>query len=226
MKLILLTLPLMAMATMTITTNEHVFTTLTPDVLQGSLNFDEQNKNPNLIKEDLNAIIVQVKKFDPNAKQCQGGGYQLSPQYTYTDQKQVFSGYSGSLFFECEFSNIEQYNALLEKINPVIKKNVHKNEGSLSWGVSEQQRLTAQRALRNALLQTAQSQAQAFSKTTALSCEVTSVNFGGNAIPMTHPMMMAKSVSFSDTAVPTQSPLQQDQKTSLDATVTYSCTKP
>jgi hypothetical protein len=228
MKSILLTLtfPLVAMATMTISTNEHVSATLTPDVLQGSLSFEEQNNNGNVIKEDLNAILTRVKKFDPQAKQCQGGGYQITPQYTYTDQKQRFNGYSGFLSFECEFSSIEQYNTLIEAITPVIKKNVHKNEGTLSWGVSEQQRLTTQMALRSALLTTAQLQSDAFSKTTSLACEVSSVNFMGNAMPMARSTMMMKSMEMSDSVVATESPLQHDQKTSLDAMVTYNCSKP
>ena len=93
--------PLWAMASMSIMTNEQVSQSLKPDVLQGSLSFQEENKNSNTIKEHLNAVIIAVKGFDPKGEFCQGGGVQLSPRYNYKDQKQEFIGYNGSLNFSC-----------------------------------------------------------------------------------------------------------------------------
>lgn len=211
--------PILASAQMSITTTEQVETVLKPDVLRGSLGFEEQGKNEKLIKEHLNAIIVQVKKQDPEAKMCQGGGYYLSPQYSYKDQKREFTGYAGTLNFGCEFKEIEPYNALLAAIDKVSAPSVRKNEGALVWDVSNAQERSAQGALRLELLRKAQEQAGAFSTETGMACTVSAVRFGG--VPPVIPMM-AKGMMMRESA-DTQSPIRQDKESTLDATVEYSC---
>ncbi|MDD2780363.1 SIMPL domain-containing protein [Sulfuricurvum sp.] len=214
-------LPLWVHATMNITTNEQVSQSLKPDVLQGSLSFEEQSKNSTTIKEHLNLIVAAVKGFDPKGEFCQGGGYHLSPRYSYKDQKQEFIGYSGNLNFGCEFKAIEEYNTLIAKIDKVSAPSVRKSEGALSWGVSEKTQKMVKQSLRVELLRSAKAQAEAFSKETALECAVESVNFGGIAQP--HPVMM-KAMMMAD-SVGTESPIQRDEESSLDATVSYICSK-
>lgn len=216
-------LPLIASAQMSITTNEQVSAMLTPDVLQGSLSFEEQNKNANVIKEHLNAIVAEVKRVDPKSEHCRGGGYHISPRYNYKDQKQEFIGYSGSLYFGCEFSQIEEYNTLIAKIDKVTERSVRKTEGELSWGVSEKHQRATQKELRTTLLQTAKQQAVDFSKVTVLSCNVSMVNFGGIPMVAQQPMLMMKSMAMADSAVATESPIQRNEESTLSATVSYIC---
>jgi len=213
--------PFLANAAMNITTNEQVSQSLKPDVLQGSLSFEEQSKNSATIKEHLNAIVAAVKGFDPKGEFCQGGGYHLSPRYSYKDQKQEFIGYSGSLNFGCEFKAIEEYNALISKIDKVSAPSVRKSEGALSWGVSEKTQKMVKQSLRVELLRSAKAQSDAFSKETGLECSVESINFGGVAQP--RPIMM-KAMMMADT-VATESPIQRDEESTLDATVSYICSK-
>ncbi|MDP3466186.1 MAG: SIMPL domain-containing protein, partial [Sulfuricurvum sp.] len=156
-------IPLIASGGMTITTNEQVSAMLKPDVLQGSLSFEEQSKNANTIKEHLNAIIAEVKRSDPKGEYCHGGGYQLSPRYSYKDQKQEFIGYSGSLYFGCEFYTVEHYNTLIAGVDKVSAPSVRKTQGALSWGVSEKSQASVRQGLRLTLLRTAKMQAEAFS---------------------------------------------------------------
>jgi uncharacterized protein YggE len=215
-----LLVPIASYATMKISSVEQVSHTLTPDVLQGSLSFEEQNKNSNTIKEHLNAIVAEVKRFDPKGEFCQGGGYHLSPRYTYKDQKQEFIGYSGNLGFGCEFSTIEEYNALIAKIDKVRAPSVRKAEGALSWGVSEKTQKADKQSLRLELLRSAKTQSESFSKETGLECAVESVNFGGLTQP--HPVMMKAMMADS---VATESPIQRDEESILEATVSYICSK-
>lgn len=211
--------PLWAVAALNITTNEQVSQSLKPDVLQGNLSFEEESKSSNTIKEHLNAIVIAVKGFDPKGEFCQGGGYHLSPRYSYKDQKQEFIGYSGNLNFGCEFKTIEDYNALIAKIDKVTVPSVRKSEGALSWGVSEKIRKVAKQGLRAELLRTAKDQADAFSKETGMECIVESVNFGAIAQP--RPIMM-KAMMIAD-SVATENPIQRDEESTLDAVVSYSC---
>lgn len=219
--IIALLAPLWGASAMNITTVEQVSQSLKSDVLQGSLNFEEQSKAPNTIKEHLGAIVAEVKRFDPKGEFCQGGGYHLSPRYSYKDQKQEFIGYSGSLSFGCEFKTIEEYNALIAKIDKVSVPSVRKTEGALSWGVSEKTQKAAKQALRLELLRSARVQAEAFSKETGQECVVESVNFGGAVQP--RPIMM-KAMMMAD-SVATESPIQRDEESTLDATVSYICSK-
>ena len=213
--------PLWVNAAMSITANEQVTQSLKPDVLQGSLSFEEQSKNSTTIKEHLNLIVAAVKGFDPKGEFCQGGGYHLSPRYNYKDQKQEFIGYSGNLNFGCSFKTIEEYNALIAKIEKVSAPSVRKSEGALSWGVSEKTQKAVKQSLRVELLRSAKAQADAFSTETGRECVVESVNFGGFAQPRT---VMMKTMMMAD-SVSTESPIQREEESSLDATVSYICSK-
>jgi hypothetical protein len=213
-------LPMLANAQVTITALEHVSVNVQPDVLRVNVSFEEQSKTPDMIKEHLNAIVAEIKRFDTKAEICRGGGYNLSPRYNYKDQKQEFIGYSGSLSVNCDFKTIEQYNTLTVAIDKVTAPNVRKNQGELTWNVSAIRQRETQDSLRAELLRKANTQATTFAKETAMMCEIASVNFGANAQiqPMMRGYMMAHSVE-------TQSPIQGDTETSLEATVNYICSK-
>jgi len=224
--LVLSLLPLLACASMSITTNEHVSQALTPDVLRAQIGFEEQNKSADGIKEHLNAIVASVKQFDPKGEICQGGGYYLAPRYTYKDQKQIFNGYGGTLSFECDFKSIEHYNALLVAIQKVKAQSVLINQSALTWEVSLKARNSTRLAMRTSLLQTATEQAVFFSKETKMHCEISAVAFEGTA---PQPVMMKSMLSRSNAplkeeSVPTQEPILHDETLSLSATVNYTCT--
>lgn len=214
-------LPVFVSAQMNITTSERVETLLKPDVLRGSLGFEEQGKNQNTIKGHLNAIVAEVKRFDPNAKMCQGGGYYLSPQYSYKDQKREFIGYGANLSFACEFKNIDTYNELSAAIDKVTAVGVRRSQGELNWGVSSVQESAAQGNLRMELLRKARYQAEAFSKETGMECSVSTVNFSGGTRPIP---IMVRGMAMMDSA-PTESPIQRDESTQVEATVDYNCSK-
>ena len=218
-------LPLFAFAQMNITANEQVSSELTPDVLRVQISFEEADKNSNVIKEHLNALVATLKSFDTKGEFCRGGGYFLSPQYSYKDQKQTFIGYSGQLSFGCEFDGIERYNALLQKIDASKAHSVRMNQGALSWVTSDKAQDLARLTLRLELLKIAQGQAKTFSKEMHLQCSVNSVAFEG-AQPM-HPMMSTMRLkTFSspkNESVPTEEPLQRNEILTLTATVNYTC---
>jgi len=225
--LVLSFLPLFACASMNITTNEHVSQALTPDVLRSQIGFEEENKSADTIKEHLNAIVASVKQFDPKGEFCQGGGYYLSPRYTYKDQKQIFNGYGGTLSFGCDFKSIDHYNALLAAIQKVKAQSVLINQSALKWEVSLKARNSTRLAMRASLLQTASEQALFFSKETKMHCEITAVSFEG-AEPV-QPIMMKSMLSrsnakFKEESVATEEPILHDETLSLSATVNYTCT--
>lgn len=218
---IIFTLPVLASAQMTITTVERVSTTLKPDVLRETLNFEEQNPDANVIKTHLNTIVAEVKRFDPKGEICKGGGYTLSPRYDYKTHKQEFIGYAGSLSFGCEFKTIDAFNTLSTAIEKVTNSNVRKSQGMLSWEVSANAQRETQSALQSELIQKAFQQAVLFSKETEMKCEIASIQFNNTFHPqpvMMKTMMRAESVA-------TESPIQSDTQSSVEATVDYNCRK-
>lgn len=218
--------PFLAMAQMSITTNEHVSEALTPDVLRAQIGFEEEHKSADVIKEHLNAIVVSVKQFDPKGEFCRGGGYYLAPRYSYKDQKQIFNGYGGTLSFGCDFKSIDHYNALLSAINKIKASSVLINQSALTWDVSLKARNSARLAMRTSLLHMATEQAVFFSKETKMRCEVSAVAFAGTEPPQ--PVMMKGMLSRSNTSLkeesaPTEAPILRDETLTLDATVNYTC---
>lgn len=225
--LFLLTLvPLLLNAQMTITTNEHVSEALTPDVLRAQIGFMEEHKSADVIKEHLNAIVASVKQFDPKGEFCHGGGYFLSPRYSYKDQKQIFNGYGGTLSFECDFKSIDHYNALLEAIHKIKASSVLINQSALTWAVSLKAQNSARLAMRASLLRMANEQALFFSKETKMRCDISAVAFEGSEPPQ--PVMMKSMLSranapLKEEATPTEAPILRDETLFLDATVNYTC---
>lgn len=216
---ITLVLPLFAYAQMQITTVERVAVHVAPDVLRGSLGFEEQHKTPGIIKEHLNAIIAALRGFDPNGKICRGGGYRLSPLYSYKERKQEFVGYGGNLSFGCEFSTIEEVNALESVIDKATAASVRKQQGALSWGVSAEKGERSEQELRLALLRKARLQAEGFSKEMGFACDLEKINFSPSNRLMP---IMAREMAAS---VPTESPIRADEEVSVEAVVDYSCVK-
>lgn len=217
----LLLLPVLVSAQMSITTTEQVSQLLTPDVFQGLLGFDEQSKNINSIKTDFNAIIDEVKKFDPATQYCNGGGYNISPVYNSKSQKNEFLGYNGHLQFNCEFNTIEQYNALNENIKKIISNRVRIAQGALLWNVSSKTEASVEQELQLALLKKAKTQAESFSKETLLECEVSTVKFNDDA--QVKPAAKKMKTKIKD--IPAQNPIQSNKESVLSATVLYKCGK-
>ncbi len=217
-------LPIIACAQMNITTNERASKELMPDVLQTHFSFEEESKDANVIKEHLNALVAEVKRFDSKGEVCRGGGYYLSPRYSYKDQKQLFMGYSGSLSFTCELNTIEQYNVLMKKLDEHKAPNVRVNLGALAWSVSNKAQNAALLSLRSEVLRIAQTQAQNFSNETKMQCNVSAVSFEGTQPirPVFMENMRAKAAIKAE-SVPMEEPLQRNETLSLNATVNYTC---
>jgi len=212
---ILLFLPLTICAQMNITAYEQASKEVTPDILRVQIHFEEEHQDPNVIKEHLNALVAEMKQFDTKNEFCHGGGYYVSPRYTYKDQKQIFMGYNGSLSLGCDFSAIEQYNALLAKLEKRKGPNVRMNIGALSWSISEKVHNATLFGLRSDVLHIAQAQAQKFSDETTLLCHVSAMTFEG-AQPI-------RPVVMETLRVKTEEPLQHMERLSLGATVNYLC---
>jgi hypothetical protein len=219
--LFLLSIPLLAAADMTITADEQVSQAIKPDVLRGSLHYQEVSKSSETIKKDLNAIVAEVKRRDPKGEQCRGGGYYVSPRYSYKDGKQVFEGYTGSLSFTCTFDAIEPYNKLTAAVDKVSAQGIRKTQGALNWVVSEKSRTALQETLRGEVIAKAAGEAKRYASLTGGECSVASVNFGGTSYP--EPVLMRSTMAMAEASAPTESPMLSDEEVTVSASVVYKC---
>lgn len=213
--------PFLAWGQMTITTTEKVETALRPDIMRGTITFEEDAPKSSLIQEHLNVLVATFKRSDPQNRMCRGGGYYLSPQYRYIDQKRQFLGYHGSLRFDCEVNNIDDYNRLNAAADAAMTDNVKKNQGILEWDVSASARKEAENALRLSLIRQARQQALRFSAETGETCTVTSVDYTSTAYPA--PIYAARAMMTTGAMPETQSPLQHDETLTIEARVQYTC---
>ena len=219
--LLLISLSLLAGDDLTITATEEVSQSVKPDVMRGVLNYREDAVSAEAIKKDLNAIVAEVKRRDPKAEQCRGGGYRLTPRYSYKDQKQAFEGYSGTLSFDCAFGSIGQYDALTAAINKVSAPGVKKTQGALRWVVGDATRQAVEAQLRGSLIAKTYAEAKRFAKATDSACRVSAVTFGGASMPA--PVMLRSVAVAAEASAPTESPLLSDEEVTLSATVVYVC---
>ncbi len=219
--LLWLCLPVLSYGQITLTMPQSVSKTLTPNTLQGYLSLEEHSKDSNAIKQHMNTLVAQVKQLDPNNEMCRGGGYQLSPYYNYTNNKQEFMGYNAHLNFTCEFSTIEQYNKLIAVLDKTTPSSVKKTQGALSWIVNAKTRESEELELRKTMIIHSLKDALVFSKASGKECSLNGLNFGENShYPM--PVNAMKSSMAMD-SVPTESPLQNDTTITINATATYLC---
>ena len=216
---VLFAVPVLAWAQMQITAVERVNTKAVPDVLRGEMVFEEHHRDAETIRGHMNAIVAAVKKGDPEARICRGGGYRLYPRYSYRDQKQEFLGYGGHLSFACDYPDIAAYDALNGLVDKSLVPGVRKTQGALSWSVSEPSRERLARGLRLELLGKAKEEAEALSAATALMCRPEKIAFidGGRPMPV---MLRAMEASGG-----TESPLRGDEEISVEASVDYACVK-
>ena len=214
---LLLLVPVLSFAQVTITVPQSVSKTLIPNTLQGYVSFEERSKNPNDIKLHMNTLIAEIKNLDPNKEMCRGGGYQLSPHYNYAE----FIGYSAHLSFTCEFATIEQYNELIAALDKTTAQNVKKTQGSFTWIVNANTKEKEEVELRKTMIANSLKDATVFSQETKKECSLGGLDFGGSAH---HPMpvtMMRSSMAMDST--PTESPIQNDETITISATATYFC---
>ena len=213
-------IPLLACAQMSVSTTERVTTEVAPDVLVGTLGFEEMGSESDRIKTDMNALVAEIKRFDPDGRYCRGGGYQISPRYTYKNQKQEFAGYAGTMGLSCEFQAIEQYNALNAAITPSLTPQMRIRLSPLQWQVSRAKEQKVSEGLRTALMRKISQSAAKLSEDTQMVCEPATVRIG--QVPSVMPMRMLAGAAAME-SVPTESPLRSSDESVLEGSVEYRC---
>ncbi len=216
--------PLMLAAT-TVTLNESVSTEVQPDQMRTEIAFEERSKNDQAIRHHFNTLVKTVKRYNqPEGMECRGGSYQIAPQYSWSDNRQQFIGYQGSVSFTCEFENVDRFNALSSELDTTAKAfaEMKRRQGTLNWIVSDTLSITTREALERKLIQRLERKGEHLSDAMGKSCTLKTIDFQTSNRPVPIRQMMAEGMAKS-TSVPIQQPIQSDATLTVGAKASYEC---
>ena len=206
-----------------ITLNVSASQTVEPDTMRASLQYEMTEEREAPVAQAFNALVKSVKAQNrTEGLECRGGSYRISPRYTWEKGVQHFTGYQGSVSFDCEFLEVGAFNRLLEATEQAVRPwpKAKRHQGAVHWAVSETRSEELTRELETRVIRHAMAKAATLSEATGLECGVANIVFGNvPAVPV--PMLRAAAAEAS--AVPVEVPIQGESERSIDVTVTYLC---
>ncbi|MDX1296499.1 MAG: SIMPL domain-containing protein [Sulfurimonadaceae bacterium] len=222
---LILLLSNLAYGVTTVTLNESVSTEVQPDRMQTEISFEERSKNDQAIRHHFNTLVKTVKRYNQEGLECRGGSYRITPQYSWSNNRQKFMGYQGRLSFTCEFDAIGQFNALSSELDTTAKAfdNVKRRQGTLNWIVSDALSVKTHELLERRLIHRLQRKGEHLSDAMGKTCELESIDFHtpGRPVPVRE-MMMADSMAKA-ASVPIEQPIHSDATVTLRAKTSYGC---
>jgi predicted secreted protein len=221
-----LLLPGLLLAETAVTLHESASLKVEPDTMRTTLAFDALSQEEAPIAHAFNSVIKSVKRANEQkeALECRGGSYRITPRYSWANKKQTFDGYSGSLSFSCEFSQIDAYNRLSQELDTHLNAwpDLKRRQGGVIWAVSQKREQQTQLKLERMLIKRIERKAEHLSKAMGQRCTTRSILFDGTpSLPM--PLRMMKAERMEMAAAPIETPILDDETLICGATVTYGC---
>jgi predicted secreted protein len=219
-----LLLPLLASAATKVTLNESVSITVEPDTMRTTLSFEERSRDDQAVRKHFNTLVKTVKQYNDKggSLECRGGGYRISPQYSWKNSRQQFLGYRGNVSFTCSFREIGEFNALSADLDNRLTAlpGVKRNQGQVQWFVSDERNLQNRERLESMLVRRIERKREHLSEIMQLRCATTAIAFSSRApaYPVER-MMVAKAAA----SVPVETPIQGDTTLTLRGAVEYRC---
>jgi predicted secreted protein len=215
--------PLLASAETKVTLNESVSITVEPDTMRTTLSFEERSRDDQAIRHHFNTLVKTVKHYNKDeGLECRGGGYRISPQYSWKNNRQQFLGYRGSVSFTCSFREIGEFNALSADLDNRLTAlpGVKRNQGTVQWIVSDELALQNREQLESMLVRRIERKREHLSEIMQLRCATTSIAFSSRAPAYPVERMM---VAEAAAPVPIEAPIQSDTTQKLSGAVEYRC---
>lgn len=94
-----------------------------------STRFSIQAKKNNA--EKIETLFKKVIDTTSQANICTGGQYTINPNYKYSNNERKKDGYKGYISFECNFFEIENYEALLDSLKNIDTLDLSQNQINL-----------------------------------------------------------------------------------------------
>ena len=208
----------------TVTLNESVSTEVKPDRMRTDISFEERSKNDQAIRHHFNTLVKTVKRYNKEGLECRGGSYRISPQYSWSNNRQKFMGYQGNVSFTCEFEDVGRFNALSSELDLTAKafENVKRRQGTLNWIVSDALSIKMREALELRLIRRLERKGEHLSDAMRKSCALKSIDFRTANRPVPLPGVMAEGMAKA-ASVPIEQPIQSDETLTVGAKASYEC---
>lgn len=226
MALTLVCLPLLLGAATKVTLNESLALEVEPDKMQTTVAFEERSMQQQALRHHFNTLVKTVKRFNEGeGLECRGGSYRVAPQYNWTNNRQEFAGYRGTLEFACSFADIDAFNALSQELDTVAAayKGIKRQQGNVDWIVSDALAAKSRDTLESRLIRRLESKGEHLSQAMQQRCSLASIEF--LSAPHPYPvrnMLLAEGMAKS-ASVPIEGPIQSDASLSLNARAEYRC---
>ena len=222
----MLCLPLVLGAATKVTLNESLSLDVEPDKMHTTVAFEERASQEQPLRHHFNTLVKIVKRF--NAKEgleCRGGSYRIAPQYSWSDNRQKFLGYRGTLQFSCEFDDIDTFNALSTELDTAgtAYKALKRQQGNVAWIVSDALASKSRDTLETLLIRRLAEKGDHLSEATRQHCSLLSIDFQSAAQPRPVRGMALSEGMAKAASVPIEEPIQSDSALSLGARAEYFC---
>ena len=190
------------------------------------------NVDINIEKKDETKVNVEIEKFNDFIKKTtnviiKNGSYTISPKYNYTNNKQEFVGYVGSLRYTAESKDAKEINTFMDELISIKEKiksdDVKLNLSNLSWRISEDLQNKSFDDLRLESIMWIESYSNTLSTKLSKKCEVKKINIneynGGNIVYARSEMALS---SMSKVAADV-APVNSEQNITVNPTFLLEC---
>jgi len=192
---------------------------VTPDKMVASISVTNKSETYKASAVQMEKIAAIVKA---HADTCTFNSYYVSPQYTYVDKKRVTTGYQGSMSIPCEFTDMKEYDAILNDIESVTSsgKGFEMSQSRVRWSVSTEKLRAEKSALKDNLIAAIKAKADTYSEATDKKCMLNIVTFQGasNDVPIEF-----APITRSANALKTTAPDQSNEEIRVSANFTLVC---
>jgi len=190
--------------------------TINPDILTTRVIATIENKDEDFITNKLEYINDYIKEKEEI--KYQDGNFNLTPLYSYNNNKRNFIAYKGNLSYNIitkDANNMNQFiNELIEVKNKLNTNNLKLNISSVNWKVSDNLNSTALDSLRlNAI-----NWISLYSKNLHKSCIIKKISIGTNH--NYYPRIITNNISRT---IPKITPTKSVQTISINPNFTLEC---
>ncbi|MEY4505019.1 MAG: hypothetical protein RL154_1316 [Pseudomonadota bacterium] len=214
---------IMFAAEVTTVLDTKVFTkSIYPTRMMANIGVNAPVKTFSNAKEEMEIINKTIKSYQET---CQVDSAQIQPKFSYENKKQKQDGYVVNVAVSCEFTDVSEYDKVLNAIYQKSKEfSLQISASPINWSVSDTESQQVVDDLKAKAISYGLNRAKTLSKQLSLTCQTKTIKFQApddRVRPM--PMMAKVNTQVADTLVPTEPLDLKEQKVRLFTEYSWGC---
>jgi len=192
---------------------------VSPDVMKSNLTIT-------YTVEDFKTASIGIEKIatiiNAHSSTCSFSSYQISPKYSYSNNTRNLEGYSAKIMSPCSFSNISEFDKVLNDLDSVTaaNKSYVTSISPVQWTVSENVKDEIHAELKIKVLSEIDIKRVTYGEALSRKCYTTYVTYRGATPPPNGTPMLARSSAESFQSTP---PDKNNEDISISADFTLLC---